>query len=482
MLGNSERFLPFLQLRARRSEARVRVGQPAMRRTLLSVLMCGSFAVAAACGSLPTEAPPVAAMPSDGPLALVGGTLIDGGDGPPLGDSVVLVRDGRIEQVGRLDDTPVPDGYTVIDTDGMTVLPGLWDAHVHLLYAGHTQLPYWHETYTDRFTAEIMPATALQHLQAGVTSVRDLGAPPEAVFAVRDAVAAAEIEGPTIYAAGPQINRSFPDWARFYRRAVADPDDAVEVANALLDAGADVLKISNAEAMTVADIRAITDAAHARGVKVAAHGRTDAEIRMGLEGGVDEFQHIGVTGDDDAGYPPDLLAAIRARVEAGPPLYWTPTVGLSLRGADVARDPEMLDDPAAYAGLPPDVAADVRAAVAEYAPGPANREAIVRKVAQLREAGVELLVGSDAGLAGNFHAQALWQEMDAWVRVLGIEPREVIRRATAVPAAFMGREGEVGRIAAGQIADAIAVRGDPLVHIDLARDPEVVIARGRRIR
>jgi len=432
-----------------------------------------------ACAAQPADVPPAGPAPAS-TLALVGGRLIDGGGGLPVDDSVVLVRDGRIETVGTESDTVVPDGYTVIDTSGMTVLPGLWDMHVHLLYAGHTQLPYWHETYTDRFADEIMPATALQHVHAGVTSVRDMGAPPEAIFAVRDQVAAGEIEGPTIYAAGPQINRSFPAWARFYRRAVADPSDAARVANDLLDGRADLLKITNAEAMTVDDIRAIADAAHARGVKVAAHGRTDVEIRMGLEGGVDEFEHIGVTGDGDVGYPADLLDAIRARVAAGPPVYWTPTVGLPLRGADVDRT--TLDDPANYEGLPPDVAADVRAAVAEYVPGPTNQAAIVRKVDQLREAGVELLVGTDAGLAGNPHAQALWQEMDAWVQVLGVDPMEVIRRTTAVPAAFMGQEGKVGMVAPGQVADVIAVPGDPLAQIDVVRDPAVVISRGRRVR
>ena len=310
-----------------------------MAHVLRRAVLCGVMAGLAACGAPPAEPPPAVDLAPDGPFALVGGTLIDGSGGAPLGDSVVLLRDGRIERVGAEGDLAVPDGYAVIDTNGMTVLPGLWDAHVHLLYAGHTENAYWHEAYTDRFADEIMPATALQHLRAGVTSVRDLGAPPEAIFAVREAVDAGEIEGPTIYAAGPQINRAFPDWARFYRRAVADPDDAARAANALIDAGADVLKVTNAEAMTVADLRAITEAAHARGVSVAAHGRSDAEIRMGLEGGVDEFQHIGVAGDDDAGYPPDLLEVIRARVAAGPPLYWTLTVGLPLRGADMARNP-----------------------------------------------------------------------------------------------------------------------------------------------
>ncbi|MGE0592148.1 MAG: amidohydrolase family protein [Vicinamibacterales bacterium] len=458
-----------------------------MRRPTSLLLLTAGLAVVAACASAEAPSDPPAGTANGvaapgAPLALVGGTLIDGGEGPPVRNSVVLVRDGRIEQVGTVADTPVPEGYAVVDTNGMSVLPGLWDAHVHLLYAGHTQLPAWHETYTERFATEIMPATARQHLLAGVTSVRDLGAPPDAILSVRDRIAAGELEGPTVYAAGPQLNRSFPEWARFYRRAVADPEDAARVANALIDAGVDALKITNAEGMTVADIRAITDAAHARGVIVAAHGRSNAEIRMGLEGGVDEFEHVGLTGDDDAGYPPDLLAAIRARVVSGPPLYWTLTVGLALRGADMARDRELLDASEAYEGLPPDVAADVRTAVAGFAAEPANREAIVRKVRQLRDAGVEFLVGSDAGLAGNFHAQALWQEMDAWVRVLGIEPLEVIRRATAVPAAALGRGGEVGVVAPGQVADVIAVAGDPLVHMNVVRHPAVVIARGRRVR
>jgi imidazolonepropionase-like amidohydrolase len=414
-------------------------------------------------------------------IALVGGTLVDGSGGPVVLSSVVLVRDGLIEQIGSVDDLSVPEGYEVINTEGMTVLPGLWDMHVHLLYAGHTQLPYWHETYTERFAQEIMPATAAQLLRAGVTSARDLGAPPDSVFSVRNRIAVGELAGPTIYASGPQLNRSFPDWARFYRKAIADPAQAAAAANAVIDAGADVLKLSGAEAMTVADIRAVTDAAHARGVMVAAHGRTDAEILIGLEGGVDEFQHIGVT-TNDTGYPPALMAAIRDRVATGPPLYWTPTVGLQMRSGDQVQSREILDSPEAYAGLPADIAADVRGAVTDYAPRPVSVDAVARKVAQLREAGVEILVGTDAGLAGNPHAQAMWQEMDAWVRVLGIDPLETIRRATSLPAMVMGRAGEVGMVAAGQVADVIAVPGDPLVRMDVLRAPAVVISRGERVR
>lgn len=422
-----------------------------------------------------------AAEPASGALALVGGTLIDGSLSTPIGNSVILIRDGIIESVGTLNELAIPADYEQISTEGMTVMPGLWDLHVHLLYAGHTNNPYWHEVYTSRFEADIMPATAMQQLQSGVTSVRDLGAPAESVFNLREKIAGGTLSGPGIYAAGPQINRSFPDWARFYRTPVANPEAAAATANALIDSGADILKITNAEAMAVADIRAITDVAHARGIRVTAHGRTDREILMGLEGGVDEFQHIGVTAGSPE-YPLEVMDAIRSRVAAGPALYWTPTVGLQLRSAYLAANPEMLDAPANYAGLPEDVIADIKASLSDFAPVPADADSIVRKVTQLRDAGVELLVGTDAGLAGNFHSQAMWQEMDSWVSILGFDALETIHRATSVAARYMGRQDEAGMVAVGQIADVIAVEGDPTRDMSVLSQPSIVIVGGSRIK
>ena len=165
-------------------------------------------------------------VPGAGKFALVGGTLIDGTTNAPIRNSVVLVNGERIEKVGTVADVPVPAGYQTVSTEGMTVIPGLWDMHVHLLYAGHTNLQYWHNTYTSRFEREIMPANTGQLVRAGVTSVRDLGAPPDSVFAVKQRTASREVLGPTIYAAGPQITHEPPEWARFYRWGVAGPADA----------------------------------------------------------------------------------------------------------------------------------------------------------------------------------------------------------------------------------------------------------------
>ena len=448
-----------------------------MNRTWTAVVVAVVLAGGAALAQGRNAAPRV---PSVTKFALVGGTLIDGTTNAPIRNSVVLVNGERIEKVGTVADVPVPAGYQTVSTEGMTVIPGLWDMHVHLLYAGHTNLQYWHNTYTSRFEREIMPANTGQLVRAGVTSVRDLGAPPDSVFAVKQRTASREVLGPTIYAAGPQITHEPPEWARFYRWGVTGPADATAKAKRLLDAGADVLKITDAEGMTVDEIRAVTAEAHARGKLVAAHGRTVAEIKIGLEGGVDEFEHIGV-GNTGEEYPADVIAALQARVASGRPLYWTPTVGLPLSGDAMRANPESLDDPANYRGLPPLIANDVKQSLAMFRPQPAPVAVITRKVAQLKAAGVRLLVGTDAGLAGNFHGQALWQELDAWVRVLGVDALTALRAATSGSASAMGVT-DTGTVVAGKVADIVAVRGDLLRQIDLVRSPAIVVHRGRIVQ
>src|SRR5689334_23920064 len=118
------------------------------------------------------------------PIALVGGTLIDGTGRAPISNSVVLIRGERIERIGTIDSLPVPNGSDAVSTDGMTVLPGLWDLHVHLMYAGHPNPRYWFYTYTPQFEQVIIPASAEQMLMARVTTVRDLAAPLQPFVAV----------------------------------------------------------------------------------------------------------------------------------------------------------------------------------------------------------------------------------------------------------------------------------------------------------
>ena len=129
------------------------------------------------------------AVAQTGPVkALVGGTLIDGFGGPPLRNSVIIIEGSKIAAVGQVGSLAVPAGAEVISTEGMSVLPGLWDMHVHLMLLGHSNYDHWHSKYLSLAEKVIMPAAAKQLLMAGVTSVRDLGGPLEASIGVREAI------------------------------------------------------------------------------------------------------------------------------------------------------------------------------------------------------------------------------------------------------------------------------------------------------
>ena len=89
--------------------------------------------------------------------ALVGGRLIDGFGHAPVNDSVILIYGDTILDVGTVDTLPVPDSYTVVSTEGMDILPGLWESHAHLMLTGHADYPHWQANYLDRLDDEIMP-------------------------------------------------------------------------------------------------------------------------------------------------------------------------------------------------------------------------------------------------------------------------------------------------------------------------------------
>ena len=129
-------------------------------------------------------------------LAMVGGTLVDGTLSDPIRNSVILIEDDRIVAVGTVGSLAVPADAKVISTDGMTVLPGLWDMHVHLMLNGHSDYAHWDKTYPAQLGSVIMPASARQLLMAGVTGARDLGGPLRESIAVRDAINQGTMVGP----------------------------------------------------------------------------------------------------------------------------------------------------------------------------------------------------------------------------------------------------------------------------------------------
>lgn len=419
--------------------------------------------------------------------ALVGGTLVDGHGGPPLRQSVILVRGASIQAVGTVATLPVPAGATVISTEGMTVLPGLWDMHVHLMLAGHGNYATWDREYPPKLLPEILPATARQTLIAGVTSVRDLGAPLDEILTLKRRVDAGELPGPTIYPSGPFLQHAPYPGTEAFRWGINGPDDARAKVRRLADAGVKVIKLIDQDEMTLDEVRAIVDAAHDRKLPVVAHAHRPEEIRRGLAVGVDGFEHTGLA--TSPRYPEDIMAALRERSARGnvAPLYWTPTISV-LDGFVAKRDDdEFLDDPAWQVGLSRATVTDIRASLARldtltyYRYVPARAPWLATKFRQLRESGVRLLIGTDGGVPATWHGSSTTEEMIAWVRTFGMDPMETIRAATYWPALSLGVLDKVGTVTPGKAADLVVVRGNPLTDITRLRQVAVVLKHGRRV-
>jgi len=420
--------------------------------------------------------------------ALVGGTLIDGFAGPPIQNSVVLIDGDRISAVGQVGTLAVPAGTEVISTEGMTVLPGLWDMHVHTMIAGHADYDHWDKAYLSQFESVIMPASAKQLLMAGVTSARDLGGPLEASINVRNRINEGKLQGATLYVSGPFIQHlPYPN-TELYRWGVNGPDDGRAKVKRIATAGVDVVKLIDQDQMTMDEVKAVVDEAHRNGKPVVAHSHRPEEIRRGLIAGVDCFEHTGLATAPE--YPADVMAMIQertAKMSLGP-LYWTPTIEGLLNYEYLRDNPEALDDPAWHAGLPDAVVADIKKSLEHTDRLPyfqltaARRPTLARKFRQLRDAGVVQLIGTDSGIPMNFHTHSTWRELDAWVTVLGVDAMTAIRAATYWPSVAMKVDAQVGTVSAGKYADVIAVRGDVLRYISLLQRVDVVVKHGVRVK
>ena len=429
---------------------------------------------------------PVAAQPSAprATLALVGGRIVDGYEGRPIEDGVIVVSGERVLAVGSRSDVAVPPGTPTIDTRGMTVLPGLADMHVHLMILGHGDYEHWDTTYRSRFRREIMPAAARQLLSSGVTFARELGAPLEDVLDVKARIEKGEIPGPRLFVSGPFIqHRPYADYEKEYRWGVSGPADARAKVQRIVDAGVDLVKLIDQDQMTEEEVRAVVETAQKAGRPVVAHAHREEEIRIGLKYAVDCFEHTGLA--TEPGYPEDILQGIRKRNQT---LAWCPTVeGLFLSEYTADVFPGRLDDPRWQEGLAPDLVQDIRNSLRNVGALPyftlvrRRIPTLANKFRQLRETGVTLLVGTDSGIPGNFHTDSTWRELATWVR-LGMTPMQAIAGATRWPAAWLKRENDLGTIAPGRYADIIAVRGDVLSSIELLQRVDVVVKNGVRIK
>ncbi len=421
--------------------------------------------------------------------ALVGGRLIDGWGGAPVNHSVILIEGERIKAVGTVESLPVPAGAEVIDCRGMSILPGLWDCHVHTMLLGHSDYTHWDATYKpDRLEKDVMPAAAHQLLNAGITSAVDLGAPLAASINVRDRIARGEIPGPTLYVSGPFIQHAPYPGTEEFRWGVSGAADARAKVKKLADAGVNVIKLIDQDQMTGEEVEAVVAEAHAHKLPVVAHAHRPDEIRIGLKYGVDRFEHTGLATAPE--YPADIMASIQERTAkmALGPLYWCPTIEGFFNYDYQVGNPLHIEDPAWRQFVPADIADDIAGSLknpgwlAYYQITPLRAKTSASKFAQLQKTGLVLLIGTDSGIPMKFHNQSTWRELDIWVNKLGVDPMTAIRAATYWPAVSMKVDGDYGTIQAGKFADIIAVKGDVLRYIDLLQRVDLVIKHGQRYK
>ena len=419
--------------------------------------------------------------------ALVGGTLIDGYGGEPIKNSVILIEGEKIIKVGQVGSLQVPRDYEIISTEGMSVLPGLWDMHVHLMINGHSDYTYWDKKYPPMFRNVIMPASAKQLLLAGVTSARDLGGPLEESISVRDDINKGKIDGPTMYVSGPFLQHAPYPGTEQFRWGINGVEDARAKVQKLARAGVDCIKLIDQDQMTMDEVMAIVDEAHKNKLKVVAHSHRPEEIRRGLKAGVDCFEHTGLATSPE--YPEDVMQMIKERTgNSNNKLFWTPTIEGLFNYDYVLKNHEHLDDPSWKVGLPDSIIQDIRKSILKpselsyFQVTPYRKPTLKKKFSQLKEAGVILMIGTDSGIPMKFHSQSTWNELDIWVREMGVDPMLAIKAATYWPAVFQGVDDKTGTISEGKYADIIAVRGDVLRYINLLQKVDMVIKHGKRYK
>lgn len=418
-----------------------------------------------------------AQLPSTGKLAIVGGFLIDGNEGPPVRDAVILVEGDRITRVGTVADTPVPAGATVIDANGYTVMPGLHDVHVHLMIAGHGVYTEYFPRWGDRLR-DVMVVSAQQLLDAGVTSARDVGAPLDESIWIKREIEEGRVPGPRLFVSGPFLQKTTSGYDDAFRWTVDGADDARAKTRRLIEAGVDLIKVIQLSQLTAAERAAIAEEARSAGLHIAVHAWNLEEHQLAAEMGAGTIEHI------SAGSKPRFLdESVRLFADRG--IAYVPT-NIVMRVYEITQAfPERLDNQRLKKELPADIYEDIRASIEhperlgyfDRAKEAFNPDNWGPKTRQLYEGGVRVLVGTDSGTPMNFHYESTWQEMDLLVEY-GMPPMKVISAATRLPAQLYGLGDELGTVEPGRLADIIIVDGNPLRDMSALRNVVHVVKGG----
>ncbi len=427
--------------------------------------------------------PAAASAPTrSGKLALVGGMLLTGYEVPPIHHATVLIEGNKIVAAGPSSEVKVPADATVVDTSGRTMLPGLIEAHGHLVVLGHGAYETWFPWIAahggEAMQLKVMEIAAKQMLMAGVTTEVDLGAPLKLILNVRDRINKGELVGTRVLASGPWLSRGAGGamQAGFGGQNISSPEEAAARVDELAKAGVDQIKAH--AGLTFEDYKAIVAAAHKNSIRVHAHVYAETDVRHALEAGVDVLQHVGSAGTA----PPYSKEMITDIVNAGRPVVVSAAHRAWVYEA-TANFPERLEDPGLKSMFGPEIYGEIQNSLKNWWTlgyfQRTDREMLFRErgVKQFIEAGAIMGMGTDSGTPMNFHSEALWREIKVHVD-MGMSPNRAIAAATRVNAQMIGKGREIGSIEPGKIADVIVVDGDPLFDITALSHVEIVVKDG----
>ncbi|HXN45271.1 MAG TPA: amidohydrolase family protein [Bryobacteraceae bacterium] len=408
-------------------------------------------------------------------VAIRAARLLDGQTDKVLKNATVLVEGDRITAVSA--EPAIPVGTTLIDLGDATLLPGLIDAHTHLLDQMDGTKVMSQELEMLRIVATESTAErallgaklAREVLEAGITSVRDLGnSGVNGDVALRTAIRNGWAEGPRIVPStralappGGQFGRLTPEAQKLieqeYVTINGEQSARQAVRQALYDGAGCIKVIANGPAnVTFEEMKAIVEEAHLAGVKVAAHAIGNQATRVAAEAGVDSIEHAYVV-------PDDVL-----RLMAAKHIFLVPT-DTTLRQLEEV----------VFGGRDP--AAGERAQVEQefkhYLDG--NRDRLQRAL----KMGVPIAAGSDMYLTvpGKNRGQASLDVLEAYYNE-GMTPIEVIRSATSRAAELLGLQDSTGTLEVGKVADIIAVPGDPLQDVTVLGRAKFVMKAGEVVK
>jgi imidazolonepropionase-like amidohydrolase len=391
--------------------------------------------------------------------------MLDVVTGQMVSNPQITITDGRISAVGSRG-TTTPENARRIDLPGVTLLPGLIDMHVHLT-SDPTFSGYRYLEFTDNFWTVVGVANAKKTVEAGFTTVRNVGSANYDDVALKQAIEHGYIPGPRIVPATYAIGATgghcddteFPPSIKTAQAAVADGPEALRaMVRKLRKYGAEVIKICGtggvlsktdsvgAQQLDLGEMTAVANEAHMLGLRVAVHAHGTNGIKDAIRAGIDTIEHVSLADDE----------AIKLAKQHG--TYFD---------MDIYNDDYILAE-GAKNGL------FEESLVKERAIGRKQRESF--KAAT--QAGVKMIFGTDAGVYPHGTNAKQFVTMVTW----GMPPLQAIQAATVTAAQALGRPDDVGTIAVGRYGDLIGVKGDPIKDVAILQSVAVVIKGGEVVK